>query len=80
MGGPWAGILSNPNKDPHLFETTPTIVRQIAAAQIVIFNGAGYDAWMGKLLELAMKTHRLCRERPHQIARARACGRYLRGP
>ena len=48
-----ASILSNPNQDPHLFETTPTIVRQIAAAQIVIFNGAGYDAWMDELLKAA---------------------------
>ena len=29
-------IMSNPDQDPHLFETTPTIVRQIAAAQIVV--------------------------------------------
>jgi zinc/manganese transport system substrate-binding protein len=53
-----ASILNNPNQDPHLFETTPTIVRQIAAAQIVIFNGAGYDSWMGKLLESAPRADR----------------------
>jgi zinc/manganese transport system substrate-binding protein len=51
-------ILNNPNQDPHLFETTPTVVRQIAAAQIVIFNGAGYDSWMGKLLESAPRADR----------------------
>jgi zinc/manganese transport system substrate-binding protein len=43
-------IMNNPDQDPHLFETTPGIVRQIAAAQIVILNGANYDAWMDKLL------------------------------
>jgi zinc/manganese transport system substrate-binding protein len=48
-----ASTLSNPNQDPHLFETTPTIVRQIAAARIVVFNGADYDAWMDKLLNVA---------------------------
>jgi zinc/manganese transport system substrate-binding protein len=53
-----SSVLSNPNQDPHLFETTPTIVRQIAAAQIVIFNGAGYDSWMGKLLESAPRADR----------------------
>ena len=53
-----ASILSNPNQDPHLFETTPTIVRQIAAAQIVIFNGAGYDSWMDKLLKAAPRAER----------------------
>ena len=41
--------MSNPDQDPHLFETTPSTVRQIADAQIVIFNGADYDPWMAKL-------------------------------
>ncbi len=53
-----ASILSNPDQDPHLFETTPTIVRQIAAARIVIFNGADYDAWMDKLLKVAPRAER----------------------
>jgi zinc/manganese transport system substrate-binding protein len=53
-----ASILSNPDQDPHLFETTPTIVRQIAAARIVIFNGADYDAWMDKLLKIAPRVER----------------------
>jgi zinc/manganese transport system substrate-binding protein len=53
-----ASILSNPNQDPHLFETTPTIVRQVAAAQIVIFNGADYDVWMDKLLNAAPRAQR----------------------
>ncbi len=53
-----ASILSNPDQDPHLFETTPTIVRQIATARIVIFNGADYDAWMDKLLKIAPRAGR----------------------
>ena len=53
-----ASILSNPDQDPHLFETTPTIVRQIAAARIVILNGADYDAWMDKLLKAAPRAGR----------------------
>ena len=43
-------IMSNPDQDPHLFETTPSTVKQIGAAQIVIENGADYDPWMDKLL------------------------------
>ena len=43
-------IMNSPDQDPHLFETTPGVVRQIAAAQIVILNGANYDSWMEKLL------------------------------
>src|ERR1700712_2586082 len=29
-------IMNNPDQDPHLFETTPGIVRQIADARVVI--------------------------------------------
>ena len=51
-------VMSNPSQDPHLFETTPAVVRQVAAAQIVIFNGAHYDAWMDKLLNAAPRAER----------------------
>jgi zinc/manganese transport system substrate-binding protein len=48
-----ASILNNPNQDPHLFETTSTVVRQVSAAQVVIYNGADYDVWMENLLKAA---------------------------
>src|SRR5882672_1274973 len=54
-----ASIMSNPDQDPHLFETTPGIVRQIADARIVIFNGADYDPWMEKLLTAAPRPGRV---------------------
>lgn len=52
-------IMSSPDQDPHLFETTPGIVRQIAAAQIVILNGANYDSWMDKLLTAVPRRDRV---------------------
>jgi zinc/manganese transport system substrate-binding protein len=52
-------IMNNPDQDPHLFETTPGIVRQIANAQVVVFNGADYDPWMEKLLAVAPRPGRL---------------------
>ncbi len=51
-------ILNNPDQDPHLFETTPSVVRQVAAAQVVVLNGAGYDSWMEKLLRVSAKPGR----------------------
>ena len=45
-------VLANPDQDPHLFEITPSLVRQIAAANVVISNGAAYDPWMDKLLHV----------------------------
>jgi len=69
-------IMNNPDQDPHLFETTPGIVRQIADAQIAIVNGADYDPWMEKLLAAAPRpnrtviiaaalTHRKAGDNPH---------------
>lgn len=52
-------IMSNPDQDPHLFETTPATVRQIAKAQIVIVNGANYDPWMEKLLAATSRAGRV---------------------
>ena len=52
-------IMSNPDQDPHLFETTPATVRQIAKAQIVIVNGANYDPWMEKLLAATPRAGRV---------------------
>lgn len=51
-------ILSSPNQDPHLFETTPEVVRKVADAPIVIFNGANYDPWMQKLLDAVPRSGR----------------------
>ena len=43
-------IESNPNTDPHTFEASPAVAREITAAQIVVRNGVGYDGWAEKIL------------------------------
>ena len=43
-------LIANPAQDPHLFEAGPAAARQLSAATIVIYNGAGYDPWMRDLL------------------------------
>jgi zinc/manganese transport system substrate-binding protein len=43
-------LITNPNADPHLFETNAQDAALLAEAQVVIENGAGYDTWMGSLL------------------------------
>ena len=56
IGGEWVSVtsvLGNPDQDPHLFEATPSLVRQIAAANVVVYNGAAYDQWMDKLLNVS---------------------------
>ena len=43
-------IVSDPNADPHEYESNATNAREVANASYVIENGAGYDTWMEKLL------------------------------
>jgi zinc/manganese transport system substrate-binding protein len=43
-------LISDPNADPHLFETDARDAATLAQAQVVIENGAGYDTWMSSLL------------------------------
>lgn len=52
-------ILSNPDEDPHLFETSASTARAIAGADIAIYNGAEYDPWMGKLLSASSAPNRV---------------------
>ena len=54
-----SSIMSNPDQDPHLFEVSPSIARQIAGARIVIYNGADYDPWMTKLLAASPRPDRV---------------------
>jgi zinc/manganese transport system substrate-binding protein len=43
-------LITNPNADPHLFETDAADAAKLAQARVVIENGAGYDGWMSSLL------------------------------
>jgi zinc/manganese transport system substrate-binding protein len=61
IGGPdvaVTSILSNPDQDPHLFEVSPSVGRDVSAARIVIYNGIDYDPWMEKLLAAARSSDR----------------------
>ena len=43
-------VIANPNTDPHDYEPTVADARGVAEASLVVYNGAGYDPWIGKLL------------------------------
>lgn len=43
-------IIKNPNQDPHEFQPTALTAKEVADADIVIKNGAGYDSWIDKLI------------------------------
>lgn len=52
-------LINNPAQDPHLFEASPATARAVADAQIVIANGADYDAWLDKLLQASPRPGRV---------------------
>jgi zinc/manganese transport system substrate-binding protein len=61
LAGPAAevgSIMSNPDQDPHLFEASPSVARELSGAAIVVMNGADYDPWMDKLLASAKSATR----------------------
>jgi zinc/manganese transport system substrate-binding protein len=44
-------ILSDPAADPHSYESTPADAAEISGADLVIYNGGGYDEWMDRVLD-----------------------------
>jgi zinc/manganese transport system substrate-binding protein len=68
-------VLSNPDQDPHLFEASPSVARDLAGARIVVLNGADYDPWVTKMLAagasdrsvivVADLVHRKAGDNPH---------------
>jgi zinc/manganese transport system substrate-binding protein len=44
-----SAIMSNPNTDPHTFEASPAVAREVSAAQLVVQNGVSYDTFMSTI-------------------------------
>jgi zinc/manganese transport system substrate-binding protein len=48
--GDVTSVVTDPNADPHDYETSSDDARAFAGANYVVLNGAGYDTWAQKLL------------------------------
>jgi zinc/manganese transport system substrate-binding protein len=62
LGGDRASVTSiivNPDTDPHSYEPTAQDARTLAAAQLAIVNGIGYDNWAPKLLRASPASGRV---------------------
>lgn len=62
IGGPHVSvtsILTTPDADPHLFETSTSDDLAVADAKVVLQNGLGYDAFMTKLEDAAPNEDRV---------------------
>jgi zinc/manganese transport system substrate-binding protein len=51
-------IESNPNTDPHTFETSASVAQLVSTASLVVQNGLGYDSYMNKIEAAAPNPHR----------------------
>ncbi len=51
-------IVSDPNADPHEYESSADNARAFANANYVILNGAGYDSWGDRLLSASSNPNR----------------------
>jgi zinc/manganese transport system substrate-binding protein len=62
LGGKYVSvtsILSDPNVDPHEYQSNTNTAIKVSQADLVIENGAGYDDWMDKILSSAPNSSRL---------------------
>jgi zinc/manganese transport system substrate-binding protein len=44
-----SAIMSNPNTDPHSFEASIAVAREVGNAQLIVQNGIGYDNFMNSI-------------------------------
>jgi zinc/manganese transport system substrate-binding protein len=61
LGGSHVGVqivVTDPNADPHEYESNTNDARAFAEADLVIMNGAGYDDWATKLLDANLRQGR----------------------
>jgi zinc/manganese transport system substrate-binding protein len=62
LGGPHLKVysfLSDPNADPHQYESNAGNAKAVADSRLVIENGLGYDAFMDKLLRASPREGRV---------------------
>lgn len=52
-------ILSDPNVEPHQYESNVENAKAVSKADLVVENGGGYDAWMDKLLSASPNSNRV---------------------
>jgi zinc/manganese transport system substrate-binding protein len=52
-------VISDPNVDPHEYESNVDDARQIADADFIVENGGGYDDWMDKLMATTRNSKRV---------------------
>jgi zinc/manganese transport system substrate-binding protein len=50
-------VVSDPNADPHEYESNIATAKAVATADFIIINGAGYDTWAENLISSGVKSN-----------------------
>jgi zinc/manganese transport system substrate-binding protein len=62
-------VVTDPNADPHEYESSTKDARAFAQADLVVLNGAGYDDWGQKLLAANSSNHRTVLDVAHLLGK-----------
>ena len=54
-----SSLLSNPSTDPHTFEASVAVAREVGQARLVVQNGLGYDSFMNTVENAAPNAGRM---------------------
>lgn len=47
--GTVTSVINKPSIDPHEYQPTSGVSKEVGQADVIIYNGIGYDTWMSKL-------------------------------
>lgn len=47
--GTVSSVIDKPSMEPHEFEPTTQTAKEVANADVIVYNGLGYDTWMNRL-------------------------------
>ena len=53
-----SAIMSNPATDPHTYEASSSVAREVSNAQLIVQNGVGYDTFMTTIENAAANSSR----------------------
>ncbi len=62
-----SAIMSDPNTDPHTFEASPAVAREISNAKLIVQNGLGYDDWASTIENAAPGNGRMVIDVQHLL-------------
>lgn len=50
--GTVTSVINKPSIDPHEYQPTSGVSKEVSQADVIIYNGIGYDTWMSKLAKI----------------------------